>query len=141
MPSWVKIMFEHIWNEASCGWIVASPDRVPEADALEKGDLYFVWGFLMDPAFIAKLMDRPIPLASAIIRGYRRETTVTDQGRGFRLVPEENGTVMGVVLINPTDEEVEILDHFEQVPTIMIKKRIQVSVGDLTREANIYMKA
>jgi len=32
-----------------------------------------------------------------------------------------------------------MLDRFEQVPEVMVKRRIEVTIGDLVREANIYM--
>jgi hypothetical protein len=134
-------MFEHVWNQKTLGWILAPPDRVPEAEDLEKAELCFVWGFLMDPRFVQGITGRPIPLAPALIRGYRREAMVTDGRRGFRLVPEQDGMVLGVVLVGPTREEVEALDRFEQVPRVMVRKRIEVLVGDLVREASIYMAA
>ncbi len=134
-------MFEHIWAEETCSWIAAPPDRVPLAGDLETAELYFVWGFLMDPRFIGELVGRPIPFAPAAIRGYRRETFVEGGQRGFRLIPDGQGIVMGVVLVGPTEQETAALDRFEQVPKVMVKQRIEVSVGDLVREANIYMAA
>jgi hypothetical protein len=134
-------MFEHVWNDKSCSWIVASPGRVPQAEDLERTELYFVWGFLMDPRFIQGLTGSSIPLAPAVLRGYRRETFVRDGERGFRLVPEEDGIVMGVVLMDLTEEEGAALDRFEQVPHVMVKKKVEVLVGDLVREASIYMAA
>lgn len=134
-------MFEHIWNGKTLGWMLAPPGRVPEPGDLEKADLCFVWGFLMDPRFVQGITGRPIPLAPAVIRGYRRETVVTDGGRAFRLVPEQNGMVLGVVLVGPSREEVEALDRFEQVPQVMVRKRIDVLVGDQVREASIYLAA
>ncbi len=134
-------MFEHVWNEGLCGWILAPPDRVPQAEDLERAELTFVWGFLMDPRFISGITGRPIPLAPAVLRGYRRETFVRDGERGFRLVPEEDGIVMGVVLIGVTGDEAAALDCFEEVPRVMVKKKVQVTIGDLVREAGIYMAA
>ena len=95
----------------------------------------------MDPCFIQGLVGRVIPFAPAVIQGYRRETFVEEGKRGFRLIPQEGGVVMGVVLVAPSEEEVATLDRFEQVPEVMVKKTIQVSVGDLERTANIYMSA
>ena len=80
-------MFEHLWIEGSCSWIVAPPDRLPGAGDLENEELYFVWGFLMDPRFIRGVTGRAIPMAPAVIRGYRRESFVRDGERWFRLVP------------------------------------------------------
>jgi hypothetical protein len=120
-------------------WIIAPQDRLPGPDILQKVELYFVWGFLMDPRFIQGLLKRVIPFAPAVLRGYRRESFIREGKRGFRLTPSENGIVSGVVLIDPSDEEVAALDRFEQVPKVMVKRRVEVTIGDLVREANIYM--
>ena len=133
-------MFEHIWIEETLSWIIAPQDRLPGPDVLQKAELYFVWGFLMDPRFIQELLNRIIPFAPAVIRGYCREAFIKDGKRGFRLIPSENDIVMGVVLIAPSDEEIALLDRFEQVPDVMVKRRIEVTIGDLVREANIYMR-
>lgn len=132
-------MLEHVWVEETCSWIVAPQDRVPGTGDLKDEELYFVWGFLMDPRFIQGLVGRIIPFAPAVLRGYQRETFAEKGERGFRLIPREGGMVMGVVLVAPKNEEIAILDRFEQVPEVMIKQRVEVSVGDLVRQANIYM--
>jgi len=134
-------MFEHVWEERTCSWIVAPPDRIPASGDLESAELIFVWGFLMDPRFIKKLLGGVIPFAPAFIRGYRRETFVEGGERGFRLIPEENGVVSGVVLIGPTAQEKDGLDRFEGVPEVMVKRTVEAHIGDLTRGAGIYMKA
>jgi len=134
-------MFEHVWLEKTCNWIVAPKERVPGPDDLKKAELYFVWGFLMDPRFIQGVVGRVIPFAPAVIRGYRREAFVKNGTRGFRLVLCDKGIVMGVVLVAPSADEVAALDRFEQVPHVMVKQRIEVVIGDLVREANIYMAA
>ena len=134
-------MLEHLWAEETLSWIIAPQDRLPGPEDLQKAALYFVWGFLMDPRFIQGLLNRIIPFAPAVIQGYRRETFVKDGKRGFRLIPFDKGFVMGVVLIAPSDEEIAMLDRFEQVPEVMVKRRIEVTIGDLVREANIYMAA
>ena len=132
-------MFEYIWVKETLSWIIAPKDRLPGPEDLQKAELYFVWGFLMDPQFIQGLMKRVIPFAPAFIRGYCREAFVKEGKRGFRLIPFETDIVMGVVLIAPSVEEVAVLDRFEQVPDVMVKRRIEVTIGDLVREANIYM--
>ena len=93
----------------------------------------------MDPRFTNGLLNRIIPFAPAVMRGYCRETFIKDGKRGFRLIPFETGILIGVVLIATSDEEVAMLDHFEQVPDVMVKRRIEVTIDDLVREANIYM--
>ena len=132
-------MFAHVWVEETCGWIMAPPERIPGPEALRTAELTFVWGFLMDPEFIRGLVGRVIPFAPALIRGYRRETFLKDGKRGFRLIPQPEGVVMGVALVGPTQEEVAALDRFERVPEVMVKQRIEVTVGDLKREAGIYL--
>jgi len=134
-------MFEHVWNERWCAWIVAPPGRVPEPGDLERADLTFVWGFLMDPHFVQGVTGRPIPFAPAVLRGYRRERVVRDAVPGFRLVADPEGIVTGVVLIGVSESEASALDRFEQVPRAMVRKRVEVTVGDLLRRAHIYMTA
>jgi hypothetical protein len=134
-------MFDHIWSEETPSFIIAPQGSKPSTDILQKAELYFVWGFLMDPRFIQGLLNHVIPFAPAVIRGYRRESFARDGKRGFRLIPDETGIVMGVVLIAPTVKDIAGLDRFEQVPDVMVKQKVEVMIGDLKREANIYMAA
>ena len=132
-------MFEYAWSEETLSWIIAPPGGMVSPDALKYSELYFVWGYLMDPRFIEKLLDHTIPFAPAVIQGYRREAFVRDGKSGFKLIPSKKDLVMGVVLIAPGKEDILRLDRFEQVPDVMVKRRIEVMIGDLRREANIYM--
>jgi len=134
-------MYEHVWDERWCSWVLAPPDRVPPAEELERGELTFVWGFLMDPRFLRGITGRAVPLAPAVLRGYRRETFVKDGARGFRLLPDRDGIVTGVVLIGVRHDEAAALDRFEQVPRVMVRKKVRVTVGDLEREAWVYLAA
>jgi hypothetical protein len=134
-------MFEYAWSEETLSWIIAPQGRMVSPDVLKNADLYFVWGYLMDPRFIEKLLDHAIPFAPAVIQGYCREAFVKDGKSGFKLIPSQKDLVMGVVLIAPGKEDIMRLDRFEQVPDVMVKRKIEVMIGDLRREANIYMAA
>ena len=134
-------MLEHVWHERWCGWIVAPPGRVPKPEDLERAELTFVWGFLMDPRFLQGVTGCAIPFAPALLRGYRREAVVRGGVRGFRLLPDPDGTVMGAVLIGVSESEGAALDRFEQVPSVMVRRRVEVAVGDLTRPADIFLAA
>jgi len=134
-------MFEHLWIEETCSWIVAPEGVLPAAGELASGEILFVWGFLMDPRFLQGVIGRAAPLAPAVVRGYRRETFFRDGRRGYRLVPGREGVVCGVVLLGLTRGEMEALDRFEQVPREMVRRTVEVRVGDLAREAWIYLAA
>jgi hypothetical protein len=133
-------MFDHVWAEEPLSFIIAPQDNIPSTDVLKNAELYFAWGYLMNPRFIMKLLGHAIPFASAVLKGYRREEFLNDGKRDFNLIPDEKGVVMGVVLIAPSEEDIEKLDTFEQVPKVMVKRRIEIMTGELVREANTYMR-
>jgi hypothetical protein len=132
-------MFEHVWSEETLGWIIAPQGNLPSPEILKDADLYFVWGNLMNPAFVRGILGHSIPFAPAALKGYRREIFLKDGKREFLLIPSQMDVVMGVVLISPCKEDIIGLDRFEQVPKVNVKRRIEVMIGDLRREANIYM--
>ncbi len=134
-------MLEHVWIEETCSLLIGPRELIDRSTDLATAELYFVWGLLMDPAFIKKLTGHLIPFAPAVLRGYRRETFLKDGRRGFNLVQDPHGIVMGVVLVGLTEEEIACLDRFEEVPHVMVKEKVQVQIGDLLRDASIYMKA
>lgn len=134
-------MFDHFWFEEDCSWVVAPIGREPDHKALARGEIYFVWGFLMAPRFIEKIVGRVVSFAPAVIRGYRRKVGRRQGKPIFRLVPDETGVVMGVALLGLSKSEIAALDRFEQAPGVMVKRRIRVMIGDLEREANIYLHA
>jgi hypothetical protein len=129
-----------VWAEEPLSFIIAPNGNIPSPDALQNAELYFGWGYLMNPRIIEKILGHTLPFAPAVIRGYRREAFLNDGKRDFRLVPSEKDVVMGVVLISPNKEDIARLDAFEQVPRVMVKQKIEVMVGDMKREANIYMR-
>ncbi len=134
-------MFDHVWAEKPLSFIIAPQDNIPSPDVLQNAELYFGWGYLMNPRFIKKLLGHAIPFAPAVLKGYRREEFLNKDGkRDFNLIPDEKGVVMGVVLIAPSEEDIEKLDTFEKVPKVMVKRKIEVMTGDLVREANTYMR-
>ena len=133
-------MFDHVWAEEPLSFIIAPQDNIPSPDVLQNAELYFVWGYLMNPRFIKKLLGHAIPFAPAMLKGYRREAFLNDGKRDFNLIPTEKGVVLGVVLISPSEEDIAKLDTFEQVPRVMVKRRVEVMTGDLVREANTYMR-
>jgi len=133
-------MFDHVWAEEPLSFIIAPQDNIPSPDVLQNAELYFVWGYLMNPRFIKKLLGHAIPFAPAMLKGYRREAFLNDGKRDFNLIPTEKGVVLGVVLISPSEEDIAKLDTFEQVPKVMVKRRVEVMTGDLVREANTYMR-
>jgi hypothetical protein len=133
-------MFEHVWSEETLGWIIAPQGNLPSPEILKDADLYFVWGNLMNPAFVRGVLGHAIPFAPAVLKGYRRVTFLKDGKRDFDLIPTEKDVVLGVVLISPSEEDIVKLDTFEQVPTVMVKCRVGVMTGDLFREVSTYMR-
>jgi hypothetical protein len=133
-------MFDHVWAEEPLSFIIAPQDNIPSPDVLKNAELYFAWGYLMNPRFIKKLLGHAIPFAPAVLKGYRREEFLNNGKRDFNLIPTENGVVLGVVLIAPSEEDIAKLDTFEQVPKVMVKRRVEVMTGDLVREASTYMR-
>ena len=107
-----------------------------EADFVSDQNATFVWGYLMEPDFIKELLGRKKPFAPAVLRGYKREKSEDK----LTLIPDASSCVLGVVLLNLSEEEMKKLDEFEKVPEVMIRKRIEVEIGDFRREVYIYMR-
>jgi hypothetical protein len=133
-------MFDHVWAEEPLSFIIAPQDNIPSKDVLKNAELYFVWGYLMNPRFIMKILGHALAFAPAVLKGYSRKEFLNNGKRDFNLIPDEKGVVMGVVLIAPGEEDIAKLDSFEQVPKVMVKRRVEVMTGDLVCEANTYMR-
>lgn len=117
-----------------------SRTRIYRADLVER-DIFFVWGQLMDPEFIQGLTGSYIPFSPAILSGYQRKCVKRGGGLDFRLKKASGGVTQGTALLRMGKKDIEILDKFEEVPRVMVRKKIKVMLGDLKREAYIYLKA
>ncbi|MFH1539200.1 MAG: gamma-glutamylcyclotransferase family protein [bacterium] len=98
-------------------------------------NLTFVWGFLMAPRFIRKLLGHKAAFAPAVLKGWKRSA----DGDSFQLKKQKDGVVSGVVLIGLSKKDVEKLDAFEQIPDVMIKRRTNVLIGDRKVGTFIYL--
>lgn len=108
--------------------------RLPD-EPFEDENLTFVWGFLMDPRFIRKLLGHKVSFAPAVLKGWKR----SPDGDSFRLKKQKDSVVSGVVLIGLSKKDVEKLDAFEQIPEVMLKRRTKVLIGDRKVGTFIYL--
>ena len=133
-------MFEVRWFDDHCTLVHHPPGlRITEADIASK-DLLFVWGFLMDPAFIRGLLGRHVPFGPAMLPGYRRKPIPEGKTKGFELVRAPGCAVQGVVLLRLKAGDMRKLDDFEEAPAVMQQRTVRIRVGDLERKARIYMR-
>jgi gamma-glutamylcyclotransferase (GGCT)/AIG2-like uncharacterized protein YtfP len=81
----------------------------------------FVYGTLTREAERVRLLGRSIRATPARLRGYFR-------GRSkYYFVARRDGTeTVGVVLLDLTDRDFEILDRYENVPRLYARERIEV---------------
>lgn len=131
-------MFDVKWNKKYFATtILSSKEKVN----IEKDkNATFVWGYLMDPYFIKKLLGKEKPFTPAVLKGFRREWKYSGKNKTPVLIKDKNEIVQGVVLLNLSKEDVQKLDEFEKIPEVMVKKRIWIYIGDLKREVYIYFK-
>lgn len=129
-------MFSVKWQKDTLAMVVQPRGaRIPK-NIFQDPNLTFVWGYLMDPDFILKLLGRRIAFAPAVLKGYRRRA----KGKSFILQKQKGGIVPGVVLIGLSSKDVAHLNEFEEVPEVMVRRRVEVYVGDRRTKTCIYMK-
>ncbi|MEW5944997.1 MAG: gamma-glutamylcyclotransferase family protein [bacterium] len=129
-------MFRVKWNEKTLAMLaVPKGSRTPK-DLAGDANLTFVWGLLMDPDFIKKLLGHRVAFAPATLKGCARSA----EGKGFSLRKKPGGIVNGVVLVGLSREDVFRLNEFEEAPTVMARRRTDVYVGDEKVKAFIYLK-
>ncbi|MFA6448272.1 MAG: gamma-glutamylcyclotransferase family protein [bacterium] len=129
-------MFKVAWFEDCLLDVVCPEGRRVTRKTLDDPRATFVWGKLMDPAFIAKLVGRPAPFCAAEIRGYERVKTP----EFYALRKKAGATTQGVVLLGLTDNEIDALNAFEQIPDVMERRRIEASMGVMKRQVYFYIK-
>lgn len=81
----------------------------------------FVYGALLDSAARERLLGRPIDAIPACLPGYERRRT-----RYFFVIPHEGAEVSGTILAGLSDQELAILDSYEEVPELYLRERIIV---------------
>ncbi|RJP17161.1 MAG: gamma-glutamylcyclotransferase [Candidatus Abyssobacteria bacterium SURF_5] len=103
------------------------------------GDAVFVSGKLMDPTFAYKVTGRYVPFAAAIAKGFARG----ERGSGKKKMPilerKRGGIVLGVLLLDVSENDLQKLDAFEQVPELRERVSIRVTVGARERPAYTFL--
>jgi len=103
---------------------------------LDDPNATFVWGELMNPHFIEKLLGSPRAYSPAVARGFIRKPTKTF----FDAVRNPSGAMQGVVLLGLSKKDVDKLNEFEQVGKVMERHTTEVSIGQMKRKTYIYLK-
>ena len=129
-------MFRVAWFEEYLLDVVHPEGRRVTKQILEDPRATFVWGKLMDPHFIKKLLGRPLPFCPAEIEGYAR----IPSGDFFALRKRKGATTQGVVLLGLSEKDVMGLNEYEQVPHVMERRRLMVKMGNLRRQTFFYIK-
>jgi len=126
----------------SNGLLIIHPPEFPvRSDDVFEHDLLFVWGDLMNPHFVREITGRFIAFAPSVLTGFARKAEKIGEGYSFSLIPREDSFVQGVILIGLTEDDLNALDRFERCPAHMVRKKVEVKVGDLPRIAQIYLPA
>ena len=129
-------MFQVTWYEDILLHVVSPEGKRITRKILDDPRATFVWGKLISPHFIKKLLGHSLPYCHAQIQGYVR----VPSGDFFALRKRQGGTVQGVVLLGLSDEDVAGLNRFEQIPHVMERRRIPVNMGTMKRTTFFYIK-
>jgi|SRR6266849_2667025 len=99
------------------------------------GELLFVYGSLIDPAERIRLLARVIEAVPARLPGYQR-----GQKRYYFVAKLADAFTDGAILEGLGPRDFEVLDAYEDVPTLYTRERIEVFTLDSRRiECWIYL--
>jgi gamma-glutamylcyclotransferase (GGCT)/AIG2-like uncharacterized protein YtfP len=99
------------------------------------GELLFVYGSLMDPAARIRLLARVVEAVPARLPGYER-----GQKRYYFVAKRAGAITDGAILEGLQSRDFEVLDAYEDVPTLYTRERIEVLTLDGRRlECWIYL--
>jgi gamma-glutamylcyclotransferase (GGCT)/AIG2-like uncharacterized protein YtfP len=85
----------------------------------------FVYGSLMNPANRLRILGHPIVASPARLSGYARGR------KRYYFVAKQAGTVTdGAILEGLSARDLEILDEYEEVPTLYTRERIEALAAD-----------
>jgi gamma-glutamylcyclotransferase (GGCT)/AIG2-like uncharacterized protein YtfP len=97
--------------------------------------LLFVYGTLMNPAGRIRLLGRPIDASPARLPGYTR-----GRKRYYFVAKQADAVTDGAILEGLGERDLEILDAYEEVPTLYTRERIEVVTADARKiECWIYL--
>jgi gamma-glutamylcyclotransferase (GGCT)/AIG2-like uncharacterized protein YtfP len=121
-----------------------SPTSLGDADRLgniaaimiaHHGERLFVYGTLMTPAMRRRLLGREVATAAARLDGFERS-----HERHFFVARRAGAHVGGLILSGLSARELDVLDHYEDVPRLYTRERIEVLDADGARvECWIYL--
>jgi len=129
-------MFRVTWYEEYLLSVVHPENRRVTRTILNDAQATFVWGKLMSPHFIKKLLGHSLPFCPAEIQGYSR----VPSGDFYALKKKRGATVQGVVLLGLSKQDVAGLNRFEEIPHVMERRRIMVTMGTIKRRTFFYIK-
>ncbi len=91
----------------------------------EPDSILFVYGTLLDAAHRAQAIGREVATIPATIRGHER-----GRNQHFYLRKRAGSETQGLVLLGLTAAELALLDHYEEVPVLYTRERVEVSAAD-----------
>jgi len=97
---------------------MSTPD--PDSDGA-----LFVYGSLLDAAHRAALLGREVAAAPARFEGYERR-----RGRYFYIVERAGVETPGLVLSGLGERDFAVLDHYEEVPRLYARVKVEVTSAD-----------
>ncbi len=104
------------------------------------GDTIFVSGLLMDPEFIRGLTGHYMPFTAAVARNYARGKRGRGKKKTLLIEPSPGDMVLGVLLLKPTQADLDALDTFEKIAEgVRRKAPIRVVVGTYERTATTFL--
>jgi hypothetical protein len=129
-------MFRVTWFEEYLLSVVHPESRRVTRNILNDAKATFVWGKLMNPHFIRKLLGHALPFCPAEIQGYAR----VPSGNFYALKRKKGEVTQGVVLLGLSTKDRNELDEYEQIPHVMERRRITACMGTLKRRTFFYIK-
>src|SRR5271167_1007661 len=91
----------------------------------DDGEILFVYGALMNPAERLRLLGRPVNASPARLSGYAR-----GKKRYYFVAKQADAVTDGAILESLSARDLAILDHYEEVPTLYTRERIEVVAAD-----------
>ncbi|MFZ0889503.1 MAG: gamma-glutamylcyclotransferase family protein [Candidatus Binataceae bacterium] len=88
---------------------------------MDENSALFVYGTLVEPRLRERVIGRPVEGIAARLPGYERR-----RGRYFYVVRREGGQTEGLLLTGLSPRDFEILDRYEEVPTLYTRERVEV---------------